>query len=135
MKKLFVLFALFLTACGQQPVGTLSVEAVEDMYKKGVPVVDIRVPEMQQETGVLPGSHLITVFDSNNRFTPDTFNRIAEIAGGKDQPVLLMSETGRRSSVVVKMMVEQLGFTQVYHAASGISGWQAQGKPLVPPEQ
>lgn len=129
------LMAFFMTGCEQQPYGTLTVEDFERMYRDGVPVVDIRLPAQWKKSGVIEGSHLITIFDANNRFTPGTFDKIAEIAGGKDKPVILISQTGSRSGTAARIMSEQLGFTQVFHAASGLSGWEVHRKPLVPPPE
>lgn len=134
MKKILLLCITLVTVgCGQQPVGSISVEMLEDMIKKGTPLVDIRTPQQWEKTGVIPGSHLITVFDANNRFAPDVFDRIAEAAGGKEEAVILLSQTGRRSGEAVRIMTGQLGFTDVYHAASGISGWEVHKLPLISP--
>lgn len=134
MKKLLILaLILVLGGCGNQPYGSLSVEGLEEMKNQGVTMIDIRLPEQWEETGVIPGSHLLTLFDKNQRFSPSTFDKMAEIAGGKDKPIILLSQTGRRSTTALRVMTEQLGFTNVYHAASGISGWQVHRKPMVKP--
>lgn len=134
MKRLLsLLLVLIISGCGTQPVGTISVEMLQDMKDSGATLVDIRTPQQWEETGVILGSHLLTVFDANNRFAPDSFRKIEALAGGKDKPVVLLSQTGRRSALALKIMTEQLGFTEVYHAASGISGWQMYKKPMVKP--
>ena len=130
---LSIVTLILLTACGQQPYGTLNVETVEDMRSKGVPIIDIRRPDQWKETGVIEGSHLITIFDAQNRFKASTFDDIANAIGGKDNPVILMGQTGRRSGAASTIMMEQMGFTEVYHAASGMSGWAVQKRPLIEP--
>lgn len=130
---LATLIAFFITACEQQLYGTLNVETVEEMKNAGVPIIDIRRPDQWKKSGVLEGSHLVTIFDINKRFSVSSFDKISEIIGGKDKKVVILSQTGRLSGAAVVIMTEQLGFTNVFHAASGMSGWEVHRKKLVPP--
>ncbi len=56
--------------------------------------------------------------------------RLAELAAYKDKPIILVCKIGQHSGAVGKEL-NQAGFTQVCRLYSGMSGWQADGLPLL----
>ena len=133
MKKiLFALLSLLfgLTACAQGPVN-LSPDEVQAMLAKGALVVDVRTPEEWAKTGVIPGSKGLTYFDSKGSYDKEAWlKQLKPLQSSPDQPVILVCRSGSRSSTVGKMLLNEAGYTHVYHLDKGINGWSAQSRPL-----
>ncbi|MDS4013589.1 MAG: rhodanese-like domain-containing protein, partial [Candidatus Accumulibacter sp.] len=54
----------------------------------GVPIVDIRTEGEWKETGVVPGSQMITLFDERGRPDPAWLEKVRAVAK-PDQPVVV----------------------------------------------
>ena len=54
---------------------------------------------------------------------------------GKDEEVILICDSGGRSSFLARALVEQLGYKNVFNVTDGISGWMKDGKPVVSTDQ
>jgi hydroxyacylglutathione hydrolase len=78
-------------------------------------LVDVRSPEEYGEGHVEGAINIIA---------PDLRTRHAEL--DPDQPVILMCRTGHRSSLASSIL-KQKGFSKVYNAAGGITGYRAAG--------
>lgn len=57
-------------------------------------------------------------------------DRLAELEAYKDKPIILVCKIGQHSGTVGKQL-HQAGFTQVCRLFSGMSGWQADGLPVL----
>ena len=57
-------------------------------------------------------------------------DRLAELTAYKDTPIILVCKIGQHSGTVGKQL-NQAGFTQVCRLFSGMSGWQADGLPVI----
>ena len=133
MKK--ILFALYsmvfgMAACAQGPVN-LTPDEVQAMQAKGALVVDVRTPEEWAKTGLIPGSKGLTYFDSHGSYDKEGWlKQLKPLRSSPDQPVILVCRSGNRSATVGKMLLNEAGYTQVYHLDKGINGWSAESKPL-----
>ncbi|MCB1876890.1 MAG: rhodanese-like domain-containing protein [Chromatiales bacterium] len=130
-------FALFLgvvllSACAEPPpYVNLDSAQVRAKMAQGTAVVDVRRADEWRETGVLPDSVLLTFVDGAGRLNPrfvDEFTRRFD----KNDPVILICRTGNRTDALGRLLMEQLGYTQVYVAEHGISRWIRDGMPTVP---
>jgi molybdopterin/thiamine biosynthesis adenylyltransferase/rhodanese-related sulfurtransferase len=61
-------------------------------------------------------------------------DRVAELAGGRDQRVVLYCNVGNRSAVAADALVREHGFEDVASVEGGIAAWEAAGLPVVVPE-
>ncbi len=133
-----LLLAFFVTvvvppaqAAETAPYTEADTAAVAVLMNKGVKVIDIRRPEEWRETGVIPGSKLLTAFDAGGRFNsgfPSEFESFVD----KDEEIIIICRSGNRSSALSRVLAERAGYSRIYNASGGILSWIDQGKPTAP---
>ena len=84
-------------------------------------ILDIRNSEEINNSGIIPGSILLTAFDANGNFLPDFLNSYQEIINPGDK-VIFVSEEGIISSVLANGFSEQLNQINIYNLKNGIKG-------------
>jgi len=98
----------------------------------GVPVIDIRTEGEWKETGIVPGSRLITLFDEKGRAdAPAWLAKVKEVAK-PDQPVIVICRSGNRTKMASQLLAQQGGYAKVYNVKDGIRAWAAEGRTLAP---
>lgn len=98
----------------------------------GVPVIDIRTEGEWKETGIVPGSRLITLFDEKGRAdAPAWLAKVKEVAK-PDQPVIVICRSGNRTKMASQLLTQQGGYAKVYNVKDGIRAWAAEGRTLAP---
>jgi len=105
----------------------LNNEELKAKIASGVPVIDIRRPDEWKETGVLPGSHLLTFFDKSGNPNPEFGKGLQSIISSPADEVVLICRTGNRSQVLANYLAEQAGFTNVANVEKGMTDWIASG--------
>jgi len=143
MKSPFKPLVLILLFAGLVPTATFAGEpgytnvdnaALKVLVDDGVKIVDVRRPDEWRTTGVIPGSALLTAFDAGGRFNPD-FPAAFEALVNRDESVVLICQSGGRSTALARVLSEQAGYTRIYNVAGGIAGWMEDGNPTVPCSQ
>jgi len=135
MKKILssllsMLFGLSAHAAG---LTNLTPDELQAMQLSGALVVDVRTPEEWAKTGLIPGSKGLTYFDATGGYDKDGWlKQFKPLQSSPSQPVILVCRSGNRSATVGKMLLNEAGFSQVYHLEKGIREWSAQGKALEP---
>jgi len=116
---------------------TVNIDAatLERLRAEGVPVVDIRTAPEWQQTGIVPGSHLLTFFDSRGEAEPEAWLARLQAIAKPGQPVVLICRSGNRSTVVSRFLTENAGYAKVYNVEAGIRGWLKDAHPVVQPAQ
>lgn len=116
-------------ACRPKPVKPAAVKeiTVTDAVallardQSGFTVLDVRTPQEYNE-GHIAGA-------ANLDFKSSTFrDRLAALS--RERTYLVHCASGGRSSPTVKLM-EELGFTRVYHMEAGFDSWKGEGRPVV----
>ncbi|SFV60361.1 Rhodanese-like domain protein [hydrothermal vent metagenome] len=102
---------------------------LQQLLKKGVPLIDIRLPEEWRQTGVIKGSTKMTLFGRNGRMVQSFLPRFTKL--DKNKPVILICKTGSRSKVASKFLAEKLGYKKIYNVKNGIFGWLKDKLPVV----
>jgi rhodanese-related sulfurtransferase len=97
-----------------------------------VPVIDIRTAPEWEETGVVPGSKLITFFDERGRVDPGAWLEKAKGVGNPGDPVILICRTGNRTRAAAQFLTQQVGYAKVYNVRAGIRAWMKDGRPVAP---
>jgi rhodanese-related sulfurtransferase len=136
MRK-FLLFCClaFSAALARAEVIDIDNAQLAQLVKDGVPVIDIRLQSEWEETGIVPGSKLLTFFDERGRHdAPAWLEKVKPLAKPGD-PVVVICRTGNRTKPVSQFLSQQAGYARVYNVKSGIKGWIASGGPVVPATQ
>lgn len=121
-------FSLVATAAGK--IQNVSNEELKSLLDSGVVLVDIRRVDEWVETGVVKGSHAITLFGEDGRPMPDFLPKLEKLAS-VDTPIIVICRTGNRTRVASEALTQQIGYNKVYNVTRGITDWIANGNPVV----
>ncbi|MCB1963551.1 MAG: rhodanese-like domain-containing protein [Rhodocyclaceae bacterium] len=97
----------------------------------GVPLVDVRTAGEWQETGIVPGSHLLTFFDERGGVEPEAWVAKLQAIATPGQPVAIICRSGNRTRAISQFLSEQVGYTRVYNVEKGIRAWIGTHQPVV----
>lgn len=123
------------TTKAEQPIpqaggfSNISNAKLKELLAEGVTLVDIRLKEEWQQTGIIKGSKTITFFDKTGRINPNFVPEFTALVK-KDQPVALICRTGNRTKVASRAIAQQLGYKKVLNVTHGITGWIAEKRPV-----
>lgn len=129
---LFILATITITVlsgCAEPPYNNLDNEQLKTKLEQNIPLYDIRRPDEWSQTGVVENSLLLTFVDNRGRLKPDFVDKFTA-AVDKNDPVILICRTGSRTDSLARLLVEQLGYTQVYNVRHGISRWIREKRPV-----
>lgn len=100
------------------------------LLRKGVAIIDIRTEPEWRQTGIVPGSHLLTFFDATGR-VPDPAGWLKKVkaVAPPEKPVILICRSGNRTTHASRFLSES-GYATVYNVTSGIISWIREGLPL-----
>ncbi|WP_420410809.1 FKBP-type peptidyl-prolyl cis-trans isomerase [Roseibium sp.] len=93
----------------------------------GATVIDIRRPDEWKQTGVIPGTHLVTFFDASGNTNPNFGKALQSLISGPNDEVIFLCRTGARSKALSEYLSGQAGFTQVANVTNGITSWISDG--------
>ncbi len=102
---------------------------LQELISEGVTVIDVRRAEEWQETGVIEGSRLQTFFDKSGRYDAKQWLDELDAAIDTSEPLILICQSGVRSSIIGKWLGKQLD--AVYNVEAGIVKWIADKHPVV----
>jgi len=105
----------------------ISNEHLKARLASGATVIDIRRPDEWQQTGILPGSHLVTFFDASGNVNPQFGPELQKLVSSPGDEVVFICHTGARSRVLAEYLSGQAGFTNVVNVEKGIAGWIESG--------
>jgi len=97
----------------------------------GVPVIDIRTSPEWQETGIVPGSHLLTFFDEHGKADPAVWLQRANAIAKPGDPLIVICRSGNRTKVLSQFLSQRAGYAKVYNVRNGILAWAKEGRPMV----
>jgi len=126
------LLALLLSPLARADVVDIDNAELARLTAAGVPVIDIRTEGEWKETGIVPGSRLITLFDERGRADAPAWLEKVKGVARPDQPVIVICRSGNRTRVASQMLTQQAGYAKVYNVREGIRTWAKEGRPLVP---
>lgn len=128
----FTLLLMGLSGCSEPPYSNVDNAELQMMLEKDIPIYDVRRPEEWRQTGVVEGSKLLTFVEASGRLNPDFIERFTA-ANSQHDPVILICRTGSRTSSLARLLVEKLGYTQVYNVRDGITRWIREDRPVTRP--
>jgi rhodanese-related sulfurtransferase len=97
----------------------------------GVPVIDIRTRPEWEQTGIVPGSHLLTFFDERGNADPATWLERAKAISKPGDPLIVICRTGNRTKALSQFLSQRAGYAKVYNVKNGIVAWGKEGRPVV----
>jgi len=119
----FVLFTFGLALSAKAEIENIDSYQLRDLIAEGVVVVDVRTEPEWRDTGIISKSYLITFFDSDGRYdVKDWIGKLKKIAT-KNEPVIIICRSGRRSHIIAEYLSENESYNKVYNAVTGINGW------------
>ncbi len=134
MKHLFITVLLILSALpAAAEVQNIDNAELQQLLAQGVPIIDIRRPEEWQETGIVPGSHMLTFFDKEGRYNLNAWREQLHKVATMDDPFILICRTGSRTGVITGFLDRKLNYSKVYNVTDGISEWIEKGNKTVKP--
>lgn len=102
------------------------------LRNNGVPLIDIRTAPEWEQTGILPGSQLLTFFDEYGRNNPAQWLQQVGQVAKPNQPVILICRSGNRTQPVSRFLSGQAGYAKVYNVKYGLVGWLREGRTTTP---
>lgn len=122
-----IIIFLIVSAQANADVQPADNDKIISLMKQGVPLIDIRTNSEWQNTGIIKNSKLLTFFDRDGKSDVKSWmNKLREMAK-KDQPLIIICKSGRRSGIVSDMLVNEENYSEVYNANSGIMAWIKSG--------
>ncbi|MBE9030128.1 DUF302 domain-containing protein [filamentous cyanobacterium LEGE 11480] len=131
--KLHILFALIISmqiaGCGSliaagAPISQMDL-AAQIKNQTAPRILDVRSPK-EYEVGHVPGA-------TNIDFR-ELAQRVSEIQGAKDAPIVVYCETGVRANIAEKILSDA-GFTNILHLQGDMSAWRKNQQPIVQGKQ
>jgi len=104
------------------------------LQREGVALIDVRTSQEWFDTGIVPGSTLLTFFDQQGEYNIETWlERLEKVISFKDS-FMLICDVGVRTEAISRVLSNQLQFPLVYNVKGGIRSWiKAGGQPVAPP--
>lgn len=118
---LLIMFGAFFASQQLQASEGVNAAQAQSMGKQGALLLDVREPSEYSE-----------VHASNTKLIPlgQLGSRLQELSVHKDQPIIVMCRSGRRSARAVSML-QEAGFTQVSNMKGGMIAWEDAGLEVV----
>ena len=117
---------------------TMDAPSAAGLPGAGGPLVDIRTPKEQRESGTPKGAVEVPLQDDSLSCRQSFIDDVLAAAGGDhDRPVAVIDADGRRSAFAARLL-EAKGFTRVFSVGEGLfgsnlgPGWVARGLPVDP---
>tara|TARA_Y100001970_G_scaffold292248_1_gene432695 strand:+ start:1100 stop:1516 length:417 start_codon:yes stop_codon:yes gene_type:complete len=118
---IFIGFLLTVKFSFADVVDINNLEIIE-LSKNNIPIVDVRRSSEWDQTGVVPNSILLTFFDKEGNYNYDEWYDKLRLEIDEGKPIILICRTGRRTSIIAKMMDKKFD-NIIYNAKSGITSW------------
>lgn len=97
---------------------------------EGVRIIDIRTAGEWDQTGIIPGSNLMTFFDERGQYDEVSWNVMLNKLVKPEGKVILVCRTGNRSAVLARMLEQQNPKRKIYNLKDGIVRWIKDGHPV-----
>ena len=106
---------------------------LKSLLQKKIPLIDIRRKDEWKSTGVVENSILMTFFDKNGKANTNEWLKELNKIAKKNDPVILICRTGRRTGIISKFLSEKVGYRLIYDVTDGITDWIKKGNTVVNP--
>ena len=107
---------------------------LKSLLQKKIPLIDIRRKDEWKSTGIVENSILMTFFDKNGKANTNEWLKELNKIAKKNDPVILICRTGRRTGIISKFLSEKVGYSLIYDVTDGITDWIKKGNTVVNPK-
>jgi rhodanese-related sulfurtransferase len=132
MNRILATCLCLFAACVHAEVIDIDSNELAALTARGVPVIDIRTAPEWLETGIVPGSHLLTFFDERGRAEPAAWLEKASAIAKPGEPLVVICRSGTRTRAVSQFLSQQARYATVYNVRRGINAWLREGRPVTP---
>ncbi|HEY0666257.1 MAG TPA: rhodanese-like domain-containing protein [Gallionella sp.] len=118
---LAIMFGVLFASQQLQASEGVDARQAQSMGRQGAMLLDVREPAEYAE-----------VHAANVKLIPlgQLGSRLQEIAAQKDQPIVVMCRSGRRSAKAVSLL-QEAGFTKVSNMSGGMMAWEDAGLEVI----
>ena len=113
-------------------LGQMKSDELLEAQAQGAVIVDIRREDEWRKTGIIDGAKTITAFTKAGRLHQDFQQKFLSLVPSLKTPIVLYCRTGNRTTKLGNALVSQLGYSNLSHLHSGITGWFKDGLKSVP---
>lgn len=135
MRHVFATLLALATLAAHAEVIDIDNAQLEKLARSGVPVVDIRLQQEWEETGIVANSKLLTFFDAQGKYDAASWLEKIRAFAQPNEPVIVICRTGNRTKPVSQLLSRQAGYATVYNVKAGIKSWISAGGQVVPSKQ
>ena len=108
-------------------------EQIVELSKTNIPIVDVRSSSEWDQTGVIPTSILLTLFDKEGNYDLDEWYEKLRLEIDEDVPIILICRSGNRSRIIADMMDKEFD-NVINNAKRGITSWIDEKLIIVKPQ-
>ena len=130
-RLLFACFCLLAAFAARADIVDIDNAQLAKLLTSGVPMIDIRTSPEWEESGIVPGSHLLTFFDERGKADPAAWLQKAKAIAKPGDPVIVICRSGNRTKALSQFLSQQAGYVKVYNVRNGIGAWAREGRPMV----
>jgi len=130
LRRALAVCCLLLSCAARAEVVDIDNAQLARLAAAGVPVIDIRTRPEWEQTGIVPGSHLLTFFDERGKADPAAWLKRAQAISKPGDPLIVICRTGNRTKAVSQFLSQRVGYAKVYNVRNGIVAWVKEGRPV-----
>ncbi len=131
--KLILIINVFVVSFAFSDVIEIGNIELKSLLQKKIPLIDIRRKDEWKSTGIVENSILMTFFDKNGKANTNEWLKELNKIANKNDPVILICRTGRRTGIISKFLSEKVGYRLIYDVTDGITDWIKKGNTVVNP--
>ena len=131
--KIILIINSFFASLAFSDVIEIENNELKSLLQKRIPLIDIRREDEWKSTGILENSILMTFFDKNGKANTNEWLKELNKIAKKNEPVILICRTGRRTGIISKFLSEKVGYRLIYDVTDGINDWIKKGNTVVNP--
>ena len=131
--KIILIINVFFSSLAFSDVIEIGNIGLKSLLQKKIPLIDIRRKDEWKSTGIVENSILMTFFDKNGKANTNEWLKELNKIANKNDPVILICRTGRRTGIISKFLSEKVGYRLIYDVTDGITDWIKKGNTVVNP--
>ena len=129
MKILLVIFILF-TKFVNAEVIHIDNRELSNLIEKNVKIIDVRTKNEWKSTGIIKGSFLISLLNTNKKFIFENWYEIFNNRFGKNKSVIFICASGVRSNYISHLVNKKKPDLIIYNLKKGINHWIRSGNEI-----